>query len=90
MASADAMRLLVLDAEDEVPALLKSLLRGRLERPFIIEARTDLPSRTEQQSYDVLILECDGATNTGASITWPRCSGCRRICSSSLRTIPEK
>jgi two-component system, cell cycle sensor histidine kinase and response regulator CckA len=52
--TADPIRLLILDADDDTPALLKSLLRGRIERPFTIEVRADVPAA---HTYDVLLLE---------------------------------
>ena len=59
------IRLLIVDADLDTPALLKSLLRGRIERPFTIDERRDIPLPSEQGTYDVLILECD-VTRTDA------------------------
>ena len=53
------IRLLIVDADRDTAGLLKSLLRGRIERPFTIDVRRDPPLAADQHAYDVLILECD-------------------------------
>ena len=63
MGTLDPVRLLILDAQDESPALLKSLLRGRIERPFVIQGRTAGAEPPEPLTYDVLILECEVDVN---------------------------
>jgi signal transduction histidine kinase len=51
------IRLLIVDADPDTPALLKSLLRGRIERPFTIDVRRDVPPPSEHHTFDVLVLE---------------------------------
>ena len=62
MGSPDPIRLLVLQADGDTPALLRSLLRGRIERPYTVATSDDVPPAAESASYDVLIFDCDLAT----------------------------
>jgi signal transduction histidine kinase len=59
MDSSDPIRLLILGAGQDTPALLTALLRGRIGRPFTILTRDDVPSAAEQHAYDVLLVEHD-------------------------------
>ena len=63
MTEASPIRLLVVHTEADTPAVLKSLLRGRMERPYTIDATREIPASADHAQYDVLILECDASAS---------------------------
>lgn len=61
------LRLLVLDADQDTPTILRTLLHGRHDRPCRVDVAGDSVTAGGDAPYDVLLVECDPTVAASAA-----------------------